>query len=174
MWRAPGSASTRALELLRYANAKGVPAEIDLVFGQPGETRATAAETLDELASLIASFPNTSLRVSATAWAYEPFAAPEVDIESPAVRFGTRFADAEWWKEPQDSAALARAVVPSADLADLAPGDDSYWRPRFDEIAAAFGAKLTAEARRNLRSHESVGSAAEDVPHGFWREPRWH
>ena len=31
-----------------------------------------------------------------------------------------------------------------------------------------------AEARRGLRSHETVGSAASGVPHGWWVEARWH
>jgi len=170
----PGRRLERALDLLRYANAKGVPAEIDLVFGQPGETRQTAAETLDALAVLIESFPNTSFRLAAVPWAYFPASSPEVDIEAPARRFGARIESPEWWKDPQPSLESAQAVVPSGDLADLPAGDDSYWRPRFAEIRDAFAAKLTSAARSGLRSHESVGSAAADVPHGFWREPRWH
>jgi len=170
----PRRALDQVLDLLRYANAKGVPAEVDLVFGQPGETRATAAETLDTLEELAGSFPNTSLQLAARPWAYVPFGDAETDVESPARRFGTRIVHPEWWKEETPSFAAAHAVVPSAELADLPPGDTSYWRPRFAAVAAALAAKLTAEARRGLRSHESVGSAATDVPHGFWREPRWH
>jgi len=170
----PGRRLERALDLLRYANAKGVPAEIDLVFGQPGETRQTAAETLDALSALIESFPNTSFRLAAVPWAYFPASSPEVDIEAPARRFGARIESPEWWKDPQPSLESAQAVVPSSDLADLPAGDDAYWRPRFVEIREAFAAKLTSAARSGLRSHESVGSAAADVPHGFWREPRWH
>lgn len=170
----PGRRLERTLDLLRYANAKGVPAEIDLVFGQPGETRRSAAETLDQLASLIDTLPNTSFRLEAVPWAYFPASSPEVDVEAPARRFGTRMVSPEWWKESSASLDAAYAVVPSTDLAALSPGDDSYWRPRFAELSAAFDAKLTSAARHGLRSHESVGSAAADVPHGFWREPRWH
>jgi hypothetical protein len=70
--------------------------------------------------------------------------------------------------------AAAKAVVASRELADLAAGDESYWRPRFDDLHARLDAKLTAEARRGLRSHENVGSAAAGVPHGWWVEARWH
>jgi len=170
----PRQTLERILDLIRYANAKGVPAELDLVFGQPGETRATAAETLDTLEELIGSFPNTSLRPVARAWAYVPFGDVETDVKAPARRFGTAIVHPEWWKDDVPSFAAAHAVVPSADLLDLPPGDDSYWRPRFEAVAAAFAAKLTQEARRGLRSHEGVGSMADHVPHGFWREPRWH
>jgi hypothetical protein len=170
----PGRSLEQTLDLLRYANAKGVPAEIDLVFGQPGETRQTAAETLAALAALIDSFPNTSFRLAATPWAYFPASSPEVDIEAPARRFGARIESPEWWKDPEPSLKRAQAVVPSRDLNDLAPGDDSYWRPGFEQAREEFAAKLTSAARSGLRSHESVGSSAADVPHGFYREPRWH
>jgi hypothetical protein len=64
--------------------------------------------------------------------------------------------------------------VASAELAHLPPGDESYWRPRFEELRAALDAKLTYEARHGQRSHEAVGSEAYGVPHGWWFEPRWH
>jgi hypothetical protein len=162
----------RALDLLRYANAKGVLGEIDLVFGQPGGTDETATETLDALEGLIESFPNTSLRVSAVPWAYFPTAVEESILESPARRFGTRIESPQWWTEDADFWTAAHAVVPSKELGGLPAGDDSYWRPRFEQIKAAFEAKLTGEARANTRSHETVGAAASDVPHGFWRERR--
>lgn len=47
-------------------------------------------------------------------------------------------------------------------------------RPRFEELREAFDAKLTTKARRGLRSHETVGSAAHGVPRGWWTEPKWH
>jgi hypothetical protein len=170
----PGRRVGQVLDLIRYINAKGVPTELDLVFGQPGETRQTAAETLDTLAALIAALPNTSLRLAAQPWAFFPFGDEELDVATPARRYGTEIVHPEWWREDLSAVAAAHAVVPSADLADLEPGDAGYWRPRFDDLRAALDDKLTQEARRGLRSHESVGSAAEDVPHGFYREPRWH
>ena len=57
---------------------------------------------------------------------------------------------------------------------ELAPGDDGYWRPRFGQLREALAAKLTADARRSLRGHETVGSEAYGAPHGWWTEPRWH
>jgi hypothetical protein len=170
----PRRAVDNALDLLMYANAKGVPTVASFVFNQPGETRATADETLAALETFVGAAPNTSVRLRADSWAFFPAGAREADIEAPRDRFGTRIAHEEWWKEAAASAPLARAVVASHELADLPPGDESYWRPRFDELAAALETKLTADARIGLRSHESVGSAATDVPHGWWIEPRWH
>ncbi|HMK93628.1 MAG TPA: hypothetical protein VK576_11565, partial [Thermoleophilia bacterium] len=164
----------QALDLIRYLNAKGVSCELDLVFGEPGETRESAGETLATLEGLLDSFPNTSLRLVGHRWAYLPMGSVEADVEAPVRRYGARIVHPEWWKEDVEPYVAAHAVVPSADLAELAPGDDGYWRPRFREVAAAFDDKLTYEARNGLRSHESVGSAAADVPHGFYREPRWH
>ena len=161
-----------ALDIARYANAKGLPGELRVVFGQPGETRATAAETLDRLEELVDSLPNASLARRATSWAYFPDGAPGVSAEAAASRFGAVIAHPEWWKETVSSREAATAVVPSRDLAGEAPGSDAYRRARFDAIAAKLEAKLTAESKRLARSHESVGSAAEDVPHGFWHSTR--
>lgn len=161
-----------ALDVARYANAKGIPGELRVVFNQPGETRATAAETLDRLEELVDSLPNASLALRATAWSYFPDGAPGVSAEAAASRFGAVIAHPEWWKETVSSREAATAVVPSRDLAGEAPGSDACWRPRFDAMAAKLHAKLTAESKRLARSHESVGSAAEDVPHGFWHSTR--
>ena len=160
------------LDVLRYANAKGIPGEVRLVFGQPGETRETAAETIGVLGELSASLPNASTALRGEPWAYFPGGAPGVEIDAAERRFGTFIAHPEWWKEATPSFTAATAVRPSASLSDLEPGDDGYWRPGFEEVAAELEAKLTAEARRYARSHESVGSAAADVPHGFYHPER--
>jgi hypothetical protein len=164
----------QAMDLMTYANAKGIPTTVRLAFNQPGETRETAAETLAALEQFVAGLPNSSLRLQADSWAFFPSESSEADVEPAARRFGTVIAQPEWWKEPVPSAAAATAVVASRELADLAPGDDSYWRPRFAQVAAALEEKLTAASRHGQRSHESVGSAATDVPHGWWVEGRWH
>ncbi len=170
----PPKAVEHALDLLTYANAKGLVTVASFTFNQPGETRASAAETLDALQGFVEAAPNTSVFLQAQSWAFLPAGDPAADIESPAARFGTRIARPEWWKEQAPAEAAAKEVVASRELADLAAGDESYWRPRFDELHARLDAKLTSEARRGLRSHETVGSAAEGVPHGWWVEPRWH
>ncbi len=170
----PTRAVEHALDLLTYANAKGLVTVASLTFNQPGETRASAAETLDALQGFVEAVPNTSILLQAQSWAFLPAADPAADIESPAARFGTRIMRPEWWKEQAPAEAAAKEVVASRELADLAAGDESYWRPRFDELHARLDAKLTNEARRGLRSHETVGSAAEGVPHGWWVESRWH
>lgn len=164
----------KALDLMTYANAKGIPGVITLVFNRPGETRETAQETLERLESYVAAQPNASLRLAATNWAYMPYADESTDIDFPAQRYGTRYMHAEWWREGIPFEKAARAVIASKDLSDLEPGDDSYWRPRFDALADEIGGKLTQEAQRGVRSHEAVSSGAADVPHGFWIEPRWH
>jgi hypothetical protein len=163
-----------ALELLEFLGAKGVATRARLEFNQPGETEETATETLDALERLAAAVPTTSVTVDAQPWAYQPIGEPEADVDAPASRFGTRIEHPEWWKERADSRALATAVTASAELAGRAPGDESYWRPRFEELRAALADKLTAKARRILRGHETAGSAAYGVPHGWWTEPRWH
>jgi hypothetical protein len=170
----PAKAVEHALDLLTYANAKGLVTVASLTFNQPGETRVSAAETLDALQGFVEAVPNTSVFLQAQSWAFLPAGDPVADIETPAARFGTRIARPEWWKEPVPAEAAAKAVVASRELADLAAGDESYWRPRFDDLHARLDAKLTAEARRGLRSHENVGSAAAGVPHGWWVEARWH
>lgn len=170
----PSRAVAHALDLLAYLNAKGVRTFVGLTFNQPGETRETAQETLDALERFVSEAPNSSLTLEADGWSFLPGGDPEADVEAPRRLFGTRIEHPEWWKEAGDARALATAVVASRELADLPPGDDSYWRPRFEELAARLEAKLTAEARRGLRSHEVYGAEAYGVPHGWWREPRWH
>ncbi len=170
----PPKAVDHVLDLLTYANAKGLVTVASFTFNQPGETRATAAETLDALESFVDAAPNTSIFLQAQAWAFLPAGDAAADVEAPAARFGTRIARPEWWKEAASAEPAAKAVVASRELADLAPGDEGYWRPRFEELHARLDAKLTAEARRGLRSHETVGSSAAGVPHGWWVEARWH
>ena len=164
----------KALDLLRYANAKGIPGDVRFVFNQPGETRQTAGETLDRIEEFVESVPNSALRLTASSWAYAPYGDIAADIEIPRERYGTRIMHPEWWREGIPSERVAKAVVASRELADLEPGDGTYWRPRFDALAERLAAKLTREARRGLRSHEWEGSLATGVPHGFWIEPRWH
>lgn len=170
----PQRAVEHALDLLQYANAKGVVTAASFTFNQPGETEATAAETLDALERFVEEAPNASVSLRAESWAYLPASEPAADLEAPASRYGTRIARPEWWKETVPSEAAAKAVVASRELSERAPGEDGYWRPRFEELRERLAAKLTAEARRGLRSHESVGSEASGVPNGWWIEPRWH
>ena len=170
----PRKAVDHALELLEYLGAKGVVTHARFEFNQPGETEETAAETLDALEAFAARVPNTSVTVDAQTWAFQPVGDPEADVDTPASRFGTRIQHPEWWREHADSRTLATAVVASAELAGRAPGDESFWRPWFVEVQRALDARLTAKARRGLRSHETVGSAAYGVPHGWWTEPKWH
>jgi hypothetical protein len=162
------------LDLLEYVNAKGLSATVELVFNRPGETRATAEETLDALEAFVQRLPNTSLRSIGTSWVYVPYGEPAAEIDAPRERYGTVILHPEWWREGIGAERAAKAVIASSELADLEAGDESYWRPRFDAIAQKLVDKLTAEARRGVRSHESVGSEATGVPHGFWVEPRWH
>jgi hypothetical protein len=170
----PRKAADHALELLEYLGAKGVVTHARFEFNQPGETEETAAETIDALERLVASTPNTSVTIDAQTWAYQPISETGADVDAPASRFGTRIEHPEWWKEHGDSRELATAVVASSELAGRPAGDETYWRPRFEELQAALDAKLTAKARRGIRSHETVGSAAYGVPHGWWTEPKWH
>jgi B12 binding domain len=170
----PRKAVAHALALLEYLNAKGVVTRARFEFNQPGETEETAAETLDALERFADAAPNTTVTIDAQAWAYLPISEDEADAEAPASRFGTRIEHREWWKEHVDAHAAATAVVASTELMGHVPGDESYWRPRFEKLRHTLAAKLTADARRGLRSHETVGSAAYGVPHGWWTEPRWH
>jgi len=170
----PERAVEHALDLLRYANAKGVVTAASFTFNQPGETAGTAAETLDVLERFVDAAPNASVSLQAESWAYLPAGEPAADLDAPASRYGTRVARPEWWKESVPSGAAAKAVVASRELSDRPPGDEGHWRPRFEELRRFMAAKLTAESRRGRRSHESVGSEAYGVPHGWWIEPRWH
>lgn len=170
----PQKAVAHALELLEYLSAKGVVTRARLEFNQPGETEETATETLDALERFVTAAPNTSVTIDAQAWAFLPASEQDADVAAPASRFGTRIGHPEWWKEHTDAQTAATAVVPSHELAGRTPGDEDYWRPRFEQLREALAAKLTADARRGLRSHETVGSGAYGVPHGWWTEPRWH
>ena len=170
----PARAVEHALDLLTYANAKGLVTIASFTFNQPGETPTSAAQTLDELQSLVDAAPNSSVFLQAQSWAFLPAGDPAADVEAPAARFGTRIVRPEWWKENVCAEGAAKEVVASHELAGLAAGDESYWRPRFDELHARLDAKLTSAARRGLRSHETVGSGASGVPHGWWVEARWH
>ncbi len=170
----PQRAVEHALDLLTYANAKGLLTAAAFTFNQPGESEASADETLDALEAFVNGAPNTSITLQAESWAYLPAGDPAADLDTPASRFGMRVACPEWWTEPVPAEAAAKAVVASGELAGREPGDESYWRPRFEELRQRLAAKLTVEARRGLRSHESVGSEAYGVPNGWWLEPRWH
>ncbi|MEI6725546.1 MAG: hypothetical protein WCN81_04920, partial [Actinomycetes bacterium] len=170
----PADAVEHALDLLAYANAKGLLTVASFTFNQPGETEASAAETLAALAGFVEAVPNASVSVQAQSWAFLPAGEPDADIDAPARRFGTRILEPEWWKKDVPAEAAAKAVVASTELEHLPPGDESYWRPRFEGLRAALDAKLTYEARHGQRSHETVGSEAYGVPHGWWFEPRWH
>ena len=167
---APERAVAHAIDLLEYLNAKGVATRVSLTFNQPGETRKTAIETLDALERFVAAAPNTSVSLAARSWAYFPSHDAAADVDAPAARYGTRIVYDRWWRERGDAHAAATAVVASRDLAGLPPGDESYWRPRFEELRERLAAKLTADARRGLRSHETVGSEAYGVPHGWLTE----
>jgi hypothetical protein len=170
----PEKAVAHALELLEYLNAKGVVTRASFTFNRPGETQETADETLDALERFVTAIPNSSVSLSAGSWAFVPGSENGADVSASAARFGTRIEHPEWWKERCDSRAAATAVVASREMTGLPPGDEGYWRPRFEELSARLAAKLTVDARRGLRSHETVGSAATGVPHGWWQEPRWH
>jgi hypothetical protein len=170
----PRRSLDHALDLLAYINAKGLVTTASFTFNQPGETRASAAETLDALERFVDGAPNTPVTLVGESWAFLPAGEPAADVEAPAQRYGTVIAQPEWWKQPVAAEAAARAVVASDDLAAEAPGFDGHWRPRFEELRARLAGKLTAEARRGLRSHETVGSEAYGVPHGWWAEPGWH
>ena len=139
-----------------------------------GTVVPAAAESLVALAGFVEAAPNASVSVQAQSWAFLPAGEPEADIDAPARRFGTRIVHPEWWKADVPAEAAAKAVVASTELEHLPPGDESYWRPRFEGLRAALDAKLTYEARHGQRSHETVGSEAYGVPHGWWFEPRWH
>lgn len=170
----PEKAVAHVLDLLEYLNAKGVVTLAGFTFNQPGETLDSAAETLDALERFVAGVPNTSVSLQAQPWAFVPAGDEDADVAAPASRYGTRIEHPQWWQEREDSRTAATAVVASHELAGLLPGDESYWRPRFEELSERLAKKLTAEARRGLRSHENVGSGASGVPHGWWTEPRWH
>ncbi len=170
----PQKSVAHTAELLEYLSAKGVATRARFEFNQPGETEESATETLDALERFVSGVPNTSVAIDAQPWAYLPISEEGAGLNAPASRFGTRIEHPEWWKERTDAHAAATAVVASSELNARRAGDDGYWRPRFEELREALAAKLTADARRGLRSHETVGSSAYGVPHGWWTEPRWH
>ena len=103
----PQRAVEHALDLLTYANAKGLVTAAAFTFNQPGETAATARETLDALERFVDEVPNTSVSLQAESWAYLPAGEPAADLDAPASRFGTRILAPEWWKQaaPFDKAA---------------------------------------------------------------------
>ena len=119
----PQKAVEHTLDLLEYANAKGLAMVVSFTFNQPGETRQTAAETLDALERFVDAAPNTSVRLQAQSWAYLPAGEPAADVDAPAQRFGTRIENQAWWREAVDAQPAATAVVASRELADLPPGD---------------------------------------------------
>ena len=99
----PQKAVAHALELLEYANAKGVVTRARFEFNQPGETEESAAETLDALERFVLAVPNTSVTIDARPWAYLPVGEEGADVDAPASRFGTRIEHPEWWKERVDA-----------------------------------------------------------------------
>ena len=65
-----------ALDLLAYANAKGLLTVASFTFNQPGETEASAAESLAALAGFVDAAPNASVSVQAQSWAFLPAGEP--------------------------------------------------------------------------------------------------
>ena len=148
----PRKAVAHALELLEYLSAKGVVTRARFEFNQPGETEESAAETLDALERFVLAVPNTSVTVDAQPWAYLPIGEEGADLDAPAERYGTRILHPEWSRRGGAYEAAAKAVVASAELAELAPGDDAYWRPALP--GAAGRARVQAHRRRAPRHAE--------------------
>ena len=172
----PQKAVAHALELLEYANAKGVVtrARFDVQpAGRDARSRRRRRSTRSSASSL--AVPNTSVTLDAQPWAYLPVGEEGADVDAPASRFGTRIEHPEWWKERVDAhtAATARRREPRARRPAARRRRATGVRAS-RSCASALAAKLTADARRGLRSHETVGSGAYGVPHGWWTEPRWH
>jgi hypothetical protein len=80
----PPATVDHALDLLAYANAKGLLTIASFTFNQPGETEASATETLDALAGFVGAAPNASVSVQAQSWAFLPAGEPEADLDAPA------------------------------------------------------------------------------------------
>ena len=139
----PADAVDHALDLLAYANAKGLLTVASFTFNQPGETEASAAETLDALARFVDAAPNASVSVQAQSWAFLPAGEPEADIDAPARRFGTRIARPGVVEEGRAGRGGREGRRGQrASSRTCTPGDESYWRPRFEELRAALAAKL--------------------------------
>ena len=97
----------RVDEVLEAVNDRRLLAKIYLVFNHPGETDATATETLAWVERFIDRHDRLSLVFNAQSYAYFPGSEVALRRLHFEETYGTRVAHPEWWREPGDHHRLA-------------------------------------------------------------------
>ena len=114
---------TRSRELLRHANAIGLPHGVYLIFNFPGETPATSRQARTFIDGIGRGGGCTSGVLSAQTFFILPGTSAYSRMGENATAHGTRIRHPRWWVEAADQYELATDVLPSR-----------AWRGREDQL----------------------------------------
>lgn len=110
----PARYLARAQETLRHADAIDLPHLLYLLFNHPGETPATAAETVRFVEELAAGPGPLSGMAAGQSFFFLPGTDAYRRLAAHERRWGTKVRHPTWWREPADQYRLATEVLPSA------------------------------------------------------------
>jgi radical SAM superfamily enzyme YgiQ (UPF0313 family) len=97
--------------LMQSANAAGIDIEFNILFGIPGETRATLEETEKGIQSALDQYPNSTVNLNL----YRLFPETASYIEATMTKYGSKVLIPDWWEKgivPE----ITATVQPSEDL----------------------------------------------------------
>jgi radical SAM superfamily enzyme YgiQ (UPF0313 family) len=145
----------RSRELLRHANAIGLPHGIYLIFNFPGETPATSRQARAFIDDIAHDAGDTSGLLSAQTFFILPGTNAYSHMRENATAYGTRIRHPRWWAKAGDQYELATDVLPSR-----------AWRGREDQLRgfegwnqrvnAAWAARYPADVRDFCEAFYSV------------------
>ena len=108
-------------ETLQAVNDRGLLAKIYLVFNHPGETRETAAETVEWVERFVDSHDHLSLVFNAQSYAFFPGSEVALRRRHFETTYGARVAHPEWWREAGNHHQLAIDIRGSVEMESGTP-----------------------------------------------------
>jgi radical SAM superfamily enzyme YgiQ (UPF0313 family) len=115
--RSPERYLDKAREILRHADAIGMPHLIYLLFNFPGETPATTRETMDFVEALVDEGGPVSGLACAQSFFILPGTGAYRHLDAYETELGTEVRHPTWWRERGNQHALATDILPSAAFA---------------------------------------------------------
>lgn len=105
-----------ARQILRHADAIGMPHLIYLLFNYPGETPETMQATMDFVGRLVDETGPVSGMVASQNFYILPGTQVVRELDTAEAQFGTRVAHPIWWTEPRNHHELATENLPSREF----------------------------------------------------------